>query len=246
MYTGTKILYRMMARLRLVLIPGVTFLLLLACSNDGVGETAPADGVALQGPMPVVEGLGGDPREPLVTDTIDLRTIGYTRGAEDAPVVVYEFSDFGCPYCSIFAKRSYPELHAEFVDTGLVRWTYVPFVMGMFPNGAEAARTAECAAEQDNFWEMHDRLYDNPNEWKGSNDPYAVFQSYADGLGLDANQFASCYQEDRQGARTEINNRAAAALRVRATPSFFINGRLVEGALPLGQFRRVLEMMAGS
>lgn len=246
MMNGTKAVYRMMTRLRVLLISAFALLLVLACSNDGVGETAPTDGMALQGPRPVVEGLGGDPREPLVTDTIDLRKIGYTRGAEDAPVVVYEFSDFGCPYCSIFAKQSYPELHAEFVETGLVRWTYVPFVMGMFPNGAEAARTAECAAEQDNFWEMHDLLYENPNEWKGSSDSEAVFRSYSEKLGLDTNQFATCFAEDRQGARTEINNRAAAALRVRATPSFFINGRLVEGALPLGQFRRVLEMMAGS
>lgn len=212
-----------------------------ACSDDGAGDIVPAGG---RRPV-AVAGLGGDQREPLVTDTIDLRTIGYSQGAADAPVVVYEFSDFGCPFCSLFAKGSYPVLYEEFIATGKVRWTYVPFAMGMFPNGDGAARAAECAGEQEAFWGMHDRLYDNPNEWKGSRNPAALFSEYAQQLALDTEQFATCYREGRQDARTAVNNRAADALRVRATPSFFINGRLVEGALPLEQFQMVLRMMAG-
>ncbi len=62
----------------------------------------------------------------------------------------------------------------------------------------------------------------------------------------DGSRFATCYHEDRGGARTALNNRAADALRVRATPSFFINGRLVEGALPAEQFRQVLSKLAGA
>ena len=196
-------------------------------------------------PPPAVQGLGGDPREPAIGDTIDLRKIGYSRGAEDAPVTVYEFSDFGCPFCGMFARGTYPELHEEFVATGKVRWTYVPFVMGMFPNGAESARAAECAAEQEKFWEMHDLLYAKQNEWKASRSPERLVNGYAAELGLNADEFASCYREDRGGARTAINNRAADAHRDRATPSFFEDGRLVEGALPAEQFRQLLQAMAG-
>jgi len=194
----------------------------------------------------VIEGLGGEQDEMAVADTLDLRKIGYSRGAEDARVQVYEFSDFGCPFCGMFARETYPGLHEEFVATGKVRWTYVPFVMGMFPNGAESARAAECAAEQDKFWEMHDLLYENQNEWKASRNPERPYNRYAAELDLDAERFASCYRADRGGARTRINNRAANALRVRATPSFFINGRLIEGALPVEQFRQILSLLAGS
>lgn len=183
--------------------------------------------------------------EPSIADTIDLRKIGYSRGAENAPVTVYEFSDFGCPFCGSFARNTYPLLHKEFVETGKVRWTYVPFVMGMFPNGAEAARAAECAAQQGRFWQMHDLLFEKQNEWKASRSPARVFGGYASRLAMDEGRFTSCYREDRGGTRTAINNRVADALRVRATPSFFINGRLVEGALPAEQFRQVLTRLAG-
>lgn len=178
-------------------------------------------------------------------DTFDLRTMGYSRGAEDAPVTVYEFADFGCSFCASFASGTYPELHAEFVETGKVRWTYVPFVMGMFPNGAEAAGAAECAADEGHFWQMHDLLFAKQREWKGSDTPTPLFRSYAKELGLDEKRFDACYQGDRGRARTAMNNRAADAMRVRATPSFFINGRLVEGALPAEQFRVLLTSLVG-
>ena len=226
-------------------------LTLAACSGGDESSPPTEERVALAEPAgsaaaPVVAGLNGDRRQPAIADTIDLRTIGYSRGSEDAPVQVYEFSDFGCPFCGTFARGTYPALHEEFVATGRVRWTYVPFVMGMFPNGGESARAAECAAEQDGFWRMHDLLFEKQNEWKASRDPDGLLNGYAAELGLDEADFASCYREDRGGRRTAINNRAADALRVRATPSFFINGRLVEGALPAEQFRQILSTLAGT
>lgn len=230
---------------RWALLP-VVFAFLGACSEAPV-DRGPAQDLALAdaAPSPVVAGLGGDARQPAIADTIDLRKIGYSVGAEDAAITVYEFSDFGCPFCGMFARGTYPDLHEEFVETGMVRWTYVPFVMGMFPNGAESARAAECAAEQESFWEMHDLLYEKQNEWKASRSAERLFNGYAAQLGLDEGRFAACYREDGGAARTTINNRAADALRVRATPSFFVNGRLVEGALPAEQFRQLLHAMAG-
>lgn len=173
-------------------------------------------------------------------DTIDLSTLGYSHGSGQAPVIVYEFSDFGCPYCAKFALETYPELHREFVATGKVRWTYVPFVMGRFANGSEAARAAECAGEQDEFWRMHDRLFQGQREWKSSSGVESLFESYARELELDVALFVSCYRENRPSDRLALQNYVADALRVRATPTFFINGRLLEGALPVDMFREIL------
>lgn len=179
-------------------------------------------------------------------DTIDMRSLGYSLGAADAPVTVYEFSDFGCPYCAKFALETYPELHREFVATGRVRWTYVPFVMGNFRNGDAAALASECAGEQDSFWPMHDRLFAGQREWKASGDVAGLFGTYATALGLDMEQFQSCYAANRPGERLATHNYVANTLRVRATPSFFINGRLVEGALPLEAFREILTTLLAS
>jgi protein-disulfide isomerase len=219
---------------------------LAACSGveDSDAGAGAQLGMAEAAPGPVPRGSGGDLQHPTTAETIDLRKIGYSRGSDDAPVTVYEFSDFGCYFCGTFAKGTYPALHEEFVATGKVRWTYVPFVTGMFPNGAEAARAAECAAEQEMFWEMHDLLYDSQNEWKASRSSTPLFNGYAVQLGVDDARFASCYAENRGAPRTAINNRVAGAMRVRATPTFFINGRLVEGAPPEEQFRRLLAALA--
>lgn len=240
-YTTTKAAARI---LLLLLAVGLG-----ACSGDEGGEASSPEAESAPGPgaeSAPRPGPAGGPSESTTGETLDLRTVGYSRGEENAPVTVYEFSDFGCPFCAMFARGTYPGLHDEFVATGKVRWTYVPFVMGMFPNGEESARAAECAGEQEKFWEMHDLLYAQQNEWKASRDPARVYADYAGDLELNAGTFASCYREDRRGDRTEVNNRAADAMGVRATPSFLINGRLVEGALPAEEFRQLLILLSGS
>lgn len=174
-------------------------------------------------------------------DTVDLRTLGYGQGSPDAPVTVIEFSDFGCPYCGRFALDIYPELHREFVETGRVHWRYVPFVIGMFPNGGGAARAAECAAEQDGFWPMHHLLYERQAQWKATDQPEQLFTAYAASLELDEGQFATCYAEDRPGDRIHLANLVAGRIGIRGTPTFLINGRMLQGAAPLQQFRAILE-----
>ncbi len=223
-------------RLKTPLLVLAATLALTACGQ----EEARAE---VNAPSHSEEGAPGALDAPV--DTIDLRTIGYARGSEAAPVTVIEFSDFGCPFCASFASRTYPELHEEYVATGQVRWVFVPFVMGTFPNGELAARTGECAAEQDRFWEMKERLYAGQQAWKSASRRQAprVFAGYADDVGLDADSFAACFADNPVAGRITVHNRAADAMRIRATPSFLVNGRIVEGALPLPQFRMAIDRM---
>jgi protein-disulfide isomerase len=179
-------------------------------------------------------------------EVLDLSTFGYPRGSAMAPVVVVEFSDFGCPYCARFALETLPEIEKEFIETGQVRWQYVPFVMGIFPNGEEAARAAECAADQDAFWPMHDLIYERQREWRGGGAAEPLFLGYAEQLGLSAREFAACYRENRPAARIARSNEVAGNLGVQATPSFLVNGRPVQGALPLEQFRMLLQWAGAS
>jgi protein-disulfide isomerase len=172
----------------------------------------------------------------------DLASLGYSRGLASAPVTVVEFGDFGCSACRQFALEGYPAIHEEFVSTGRVRWVYVPFLLGVFPNAPEAARAAECAAEQDAFWPIHDVLFERQEEWKRPRNPASVFQRYVAELSLDRARFDACYDDNGGRARTRANNRAARRNGVRATPTFFVNGRRFEGAPPLEQFRRLLRM----
>jgi protein-disulfide isomerase len=180
----------------------------------------------------------------LAEASVDLAHFGYPRGSAMAPVVVIEFSDFGCPYCARFALETLPEIDAEYIETGQVRWQYVPFVMGMFPNGEEAARASECAADQQAFWPMHDLIYERQREWRGTGAAEPLFVGYAERLELDVAEFAACYRENRPAERIARSNAVAQRLGVQATPSFLVNGRPVQGALPLEQFRMLIEWAA--
>lgn len=170
---------------------------------------------------------------------VDLTGIGYDKGDPAAPVVIVDFSDFGCPYCGVHSRETLPALEREFIATGKVFYKYVPVVMG-FPNGDVGARAAACAAEQGRFWPMHDRLYATQSEWRPSRAPGPLFARAAVALGLDARRFAACSAAPRAGDASARATALATQLGVRATPTFVVNGRPIEGALPLAQFRQVL------
>lgn len=179
----------------------------------------------------------------VVVDGVDLTGVGYDEGSPTAPVVVVNFSDYGCPYCARFAQESYPALAREFVQTGQVLYKYVPFAMGTFFNGKQAARASECAAEQGKFWPMHARLYARQRDWKKTIDAFSVFEPEARRLGLDGAAFARCYETRVTDRRTERASILAQRLGIRATPTFYVNGRVVEGALPLAQFQALLRTL---
>jgi len=192
-------------------------------------------------PTPAADVRGGARR--VVVQGMDLTGVGHDRGSVTAPVVVVEFSDFGCPYCGAFARETYPALDQEFVQTGQVFFKYVPFVIGMFPHGDLAARASECAADQHDFWPMYEQLYAVQTDWKRSGDPASLFRQYAASAKLDGARFATCYAGAEVGQRVALSNAFASRLRIRATPTFFVDGRMLEGALPLQQFRQLLSGM---
>ena len=173
---------------------------------------------------------------------LDVEGVGNALGAEDAPVTVVEFSDYGCVYCSRFAQQTFPRLYQEFVQPGQVRWLHVPFVLGKFRNGAEAARAAECAAEQGDptFWAVHLGLFRRQAEWRDASDPLPIFRRYLEDAGADVAAFTSCYEENRPRESLNRADEIALAAGVASTPTFFVNGRRVDGAVPLPNFRRAI------
>lgn len=165
--------------------------------------------------------------------------IGHTLGATDAPVEVIEFSDLGCNSCAEFAVQTLPALRREFIDTGLVRWRYVPIRQG-FPRGEEAARAAECAGEQGRFWLMHDLLAERQREWQYGGDPAEALSGYARAIGLDGAAFDSCYASDRPESALGLHDMVALSMGIRGTPTFLAGGQRVFGALDADQFAKVL------
>ena len=177
----------------------------------------------------------------VVIGGVDLTGLGYDQGDPLAPVVIVDFSDFACPYCAEFSLETYPAIAREFVSTGKVLFKYMPFVAGSFRHAREATRAVECAAEQGRFWEMLDRVYAAQREWKTASDAVPVLAREAAAAGLDTARAAACYASGRTDARTARLTNVANDIGVRVTPSFLVNDRPVQGALPLADFRKVIE-----
>jgi protein-disulfide isomerase len=167
---------------------------------------------------------------------------GYQLGSPDAPVAVVEFSDFGCPYCGQFALGTFPDLHREYIDAGLVRWRYIPVSFG-FAGGALMGAAAECAGQAegaDGFWRAHDVLYRHQTALRGPEALDRMLAFLAE-EGFDREQLNACIREPATVATLEANNRVAEEWMVRGTPSFLVNGTPMSGALPSDFFRIILD-----
>ncbi len=173
---------------------------------------------------------------------LDVASMGYDRGEASAPVKVMEVSDFGCGYCRRFHEETFPLLDEVYVRAGLVEWKFIPFVLGAFSNGLEAALAGECAGEQDGFFTMQGRLFREQSGWKNSDDPNPFFIAMAEEEGLDAQRFATCLANGWREGNVRANVRLGREMGVRGTPTFIVDGRPVSGAVPYDTFRDILDM----
>jgi len=155
---------------------------------------------------------------------------GAAWGPTGAKVLVVQYSDFGCSHCADFALNQGRQLRSEYEATGQVRFEFRNFIIGGATT-ANAANAAECAADQGRFWDYHDLLYSKQGV---TTDPFnkAALKQYAATLGLDAAQFAQCVDSDQHLETVYRDTSDGRGLGINVTPTFFINGEKVEGAIP--------------
>lgn len=160
---------------------------------------------------------------------------------EETEIIMIEFSDYQCPFCKDFFDESFHALKEEYFDTGKVRYVFRDYPLEVHPQAIPAAVAANCAGEQDKYWEMHDLLFENQDSWSYQPDIEDRFMAFAQELELDAEKYADCLKEKKQ--EDEINGDLADGYSygVTSTPSFFINGKRIVGAQPTDLFRSVIE-----
>lgn len=156
-------------------------------------------------------------------------------GPEDAPITLIEFSDYECPYCKRWHDEVFDRLRAEYPDQ--VRFVYRDFPLtSIHPNAEPAAMAANCAHEQDAFWEFHDKLFE-----QASGLSQEAYISYAEELDLDMDSFTECVESERYKAEVQGDMQYAVNLGIRSTPTFFLNGLPLVGAQPYEVFQEVIE-----
>lgn len=158
-------------------------------------------------------------------------------GNPEAPVTLVEFGDFQCPFCARFFQTTEREIIDKYVKTGKARLVYRDFPITAIHNEAQkAAEAAECADEQDKFWSYHDMLYQRQSELGLQN-----YKKWAVDLGLNANQFNQCLDSDKYAVEVGKDLADGQAAGVGRTPTTFVNGRIVQGAVPFTQFQAIVE-----
>jgi protein-disulfide isomerase len=154
------------------------------------------------------------------------------KGATNPVVTIVEFSDFECPFC-----RQVQSVIRQIVERygRQVRLVFKHMPLEGHRNSLPAARAAYCAAEQDRFWQFHDALFS-----AGNLSP-PVFEQIASDLGLGLPKFRECVASERSRAAVVKDMEAARLLRIESTPSFVVNGKVINGALSFAEFQRIIE-----
>jgi protein-disulfide isomerase len=163
-------------------------------------------------------------------------------GDEAAPVTFVEVSDFGCPHCQDFHLEKADAIKENFVDTGDVRWVFLPYALR--PETAPAAAAAMCAAEQDKYLEFANAMF-AADDLTTSLTRDGILAAGAT-AGLDAEAFQACVADGRYDSTIDVNQQAASAAGVSGTPTFFVNNQVIRGNVPLAEFENQFRAAAGS
>ncbi len=160
----------------------------------------------------------------------------HIRGDLDkAKVILVEYSDFECPFCS----RHHPTLVQIVEDYGDdVAWVYRHLPLSFHPEATPAALASECAADQGKFWEYSDALFENQTNL-GS----ALYSQLAADLGLNTNKFENCLENQDHATDVAEDLASAQAAGASGTPATFVNGQLISGAVPYSNFSQIIDSL---
>ena len=159
-------------------------------------------------------------------------------GPEKANVIVVEFIDYQCPFCKQ-AFSPMRELALEYSNR--VKFIVRDFPLtDLHPQAEIAAEAAGCAQAQglEKFWAYHDKLYLNQDALTEN-----VYPTLAAQVGLDRAQFAACLASGERKPEIAADYADAAAAGARGTPTYYINGRMVQGVIPKESFAKVLDLL---
>lgn len=140
-----------------------------------------------------------------------------TQGPGEAPVTIVEFADFECPHC----REAVPLVDAVLAaHPGKVRLVYKSYTLTFHTRGEPAARAAFAAGDQGKFWEMEHLLFERQEHLED-----ADLERYAKMIKLDLPKWKADMQSAAVGARIAHDRQLGEALKLKGTPTIYVNGR---------------------
>lgn len=172
-------------------------------------------------------------------------TSGLTIGDPNAPVKLTEYGDYQCPFCAQFNQQAFPQLLDQYIATGKVQLTFVPFSF-LGDESIAATEAALCANDQGKFWPMHETIYANHNGENIGNLSKDRLKQMAEVSGLNMDQYNSCM--DAGTHKGDVQNYSASARQagIASTPSFVINNGQPFGYTSWADFKAQIDAALGA
>ena len=173
------------------------------------------------------------------------------RGSLDAPVTIYEYSDYECPFCSRYFIQTEPAINEQYVRDGIVRVIFRDFPLEqLHPNAYSAHEATLCAAQQGAaaYWEMHAEIFKTQSAWSQLPDPTDFYGELVDGIDVDA--FNACLESDEMLPLVDAGVADARDAGFSGTPSFQLvseesgDAYSLVGAQPYEQFAAYIDAIA--
>lgn len=173
---------------------------------------------------------------------------GHQKGNPDALIALIEFSDYQCPFCARHTRETMPLIEKDFIATGRVLYGFRDFPIDqLHPQAIRAHEAAQCAGDQQKYWEMHARMFGDPSQHT-----QAGLESTAAEIGLNLGAFRACLAAGTHTAGIRADVALAESFGANGTPAFFIGvidkatnsvriSRAITGAVPYAQFAQALE-----
>ena len=160
----------------------------------------------------------------------------HVKGNANAKVTLIEYSDFECPYCQKH-EATIAQILKDYPNDVRLVYRYFP-LSSIHPDAQRAAVAAECAAKQNKFWEMHDKLFALGDAQ--TLDANSIKQA-AQGLGLNTTTFNKCLDGNETLTTVNAEYQEGSGAGVNGTPATFVNGQMVEGAVPYANFKTMID-----
>jgi protein-disulfide isomerase len=186
--------------------------------------------------------LGPGPAFAQGVNTDDLYAPGQlgdkVLGPADAKVTIVEYASMSCPHCAHFDQTTFDEFRLKYIDSGKVR-----YIFREFPLNAPAyavAMLARCAPA-DRFFDIVHTYFRSQDTWLSNPDLKAAILQAAKPFGFTEQSFDACLSNQALFKGIEDVKNRGGAFGVQATPTFFINGKKMEGALSLEELDKAIE-----
>ena len=182
------------------------------------------------------------PPGPPANVTITLKADDHIRGDVNAPVTLVEYSDLECPFC----QRFHPVMQQLMQEyAGKVAWVYRHFPLSFHTNAQKEAEATECAGKlggNDKFWAYTDKIFERTTS-NGTGFAIDALVPLAKELGLNEAKFKSCLDSGEFTAHVQQDLQEGTSFGVNGTPTTFVNGQPVEGAVPYEQLKAVVQSL---